>query len=183
MASFYDYLPLLPKVEAGYQKLAKDGGNYNSLGQLVGTNFGISAKTYEKWIKRVPSELDMRSMLKATAIEIYLKWYWNPLKCDAFNNQSVANLLFDHCINAGQPKTVVLLQQVLVYEFRKNIKIDGLIGTQTISAANSVNQELLFEKIKDYREAYYRNEGGTFLSSWLNRLNFFFFKKRKPAQQ
>lgn len=182
MASFYDYVPFLKQVEAGYQNHSGDDGNYNSLNQLVGTNWGISAPIYEKWIKRVPSVTDMKNMQRGTALEIFLKWFWQPLKCDYFTNQSVANIFFDHAINAGNKRAITLLQEVLVNEFNRPIVIDGIIGTQTLSNANSVNQEQLHQKIKEYRKAYYEELGGEFEEGWLNRLRFFFIKK-KPAQK
>lgn len=182
MASFYDYVPFLKQVEGGYQNHPDDDGNYNSLGQLVGTNHGISAPIYEKWIKRVPTVSDMKNMLKGTALEIFLKWFWQPLKCDYFINQSVANIFFDHAINAGNTRAITLLQKVLVDKFNRPMPIDGIIGTLTIGNANSVNQEQLHQKIKEYRKAYYEELGGEFEEGWLNRLRFFFIKK-KPAQK
>ena len=179
MAQFSAYLPLLDKVEGGYQKLASDSGNYNSLGQLVGTNYGISAKTYEAWIGYPPTESDMRAMPKNVAIDIFYNWYWIKMKGDSFKNQSVANIIIDHAVNAGVRTATKLLQKVLNESFYKNIAVDGIIGNQTISATNSVNQEQLHEVIKLEREAYYKSIGGTFLTAWLNRLKGFFLPKKK----
>jgi lysozyme family protein len=33
MANFNLFIPILQKIEGGYQQLSKDRGNYNSLGQ------------------------------------------------------------------------------------------------------------------------------------------------------
>jgi lysozyme family protein len=176
MANFTSYLPILQQVEGGFQKLSGDSGNYNSLGQLVGTNYGISAKVYEIWIKRPPTEADMRNMLKGTAIEIYKAWYWKPMQGDAFKNQSVANLVVDHAVNAGVASAGKLLQRVLVSKFGKSLTIDGKVGTQTMTAVNAVNQTELFNAIKTARIEFYKSIGGEFLQSWLNRLNSFFFR-------
>lgn len=179
MASFKAYLPILENVERGFQKKANDYGNYNSLGQLVGTNYGISAKTYEAWIGFPPTENDMRSMPKDVAIEIFYRWYWLKMKGNDFVNQSVANIIIDHGINAGVVTAIKLLQNVLNSKFYKNIAVDGIIGSQTINATNSVNQEQLHEAIKVARELYYKSIGGSFLSVWKDRLTRFFLPKKK----
>lgn len=178
MANFNSYLPLLEKVEGGFQKLSGDSGNYNSLGQLVGTNWGISAKVYEVWIKRPPTETDMRNMLKGTAIEIYKKWFWQPMLADFYPNQSVANIIVDHAVNAGVSSAGKLLQRVL-NAFGHNLEVDGKVGSETLSAIKSTNQEQLHKKIKQARTDFYRNIGGEFLQGWLNRLNSFFLPKTK----
>jgi lysozyme family protein len=179
MATFQAYLPKLEKVEGGFQKLVKDKGNYNSLNVLVGTNWGISAQTYELWIKRPPTELDIRNMPKSTAINIFKIWYWDKLQADSFKNQSVANLIVDHGVNAGTTTAIKMLQTVLNKDFSFNLKTDGIIGNKTITALNSVNQEVLHQKILQARVDFYKKIGGTFLNAWLNRLSSFFFQENK----
>lgn len=179
MANFYTYLPLLQQVEGGFQKLSNDSGNYNSLGQLVGTNYGIAAPTYEAWIGYPPTEADIRNMDKTEAIEIYKQQYWRPMKADSFINQSVANIIVDHAVNAGVRTAGKLLQRVLNYSFDKNVAIDGVIGSQTLTALNSVNQESLHEAILQARASFYQSIGGPFLQGWLNRLKSFFLPKRQ----
>ena len=177
MADFYKYLPLLSNAEGGFQKHPSDTGNYNSLGQLVGTNYGISAKTYEDFIKRPPTENDMRSMPKSVAIEIYKQNYWHKMKGNFMTNQSVANILIDHGVNAGVGRASRLVQNILKYHFNKNISVDGAIGNETLTALNNVNQYSLFQTIKKERENYYKSLGGVFLDGWLSRLKAFFFQE------
>ncbi|UOB18585.1 glycoside hydrolase family 108 protein [Abyssalbus ytuae] len=178
MANFYSYLPLLLQAEGGYQKHPSDTGNYNSLNQLVGTNYGISAPVYEKWIGYPPSEKDMKNMSKNIAIEIYKAWYWNAVSASSINNQSVANILVDHAVNAGAGSAGKIVQKILVYDFDKKITIDGAIGPQTIKAINSVNPELLHKHILKARENFYENIGGVFKDGWLKRLKKFVYEKK-----
>ncbi len=181
MANFNSYLPLLHKVEGGYQNLAKDRGNYNSLGQNVGTNFGIAATTYESYIKRPPTVVDMKNMTIATANKIYKLWYWDKLKGDNILNQSIANVLVDHGVNAGVPTARFMIQKILKNDFNQNINVDGVVGNNTVAAINSVNQLQLFDKIKSSRLAHYDNIGGSFYQSWVNRLKAFTYTEKKKA--
>lgn len=182
-ASFYTYLPLLEAAEGGYQKLVNDSGNYNSLGQLVGTNYGISAPVYENWIGRPPSEQDMRSITKSMANEIYKAWYWDRIGASLIDNQSIANVIVDHAVNAGVGAAGKLVQRVLNNHFGFNLVVDGVIGPQTRSAINRVDPAILHTKIIEAREQFYRDLGGPWLNVWLNRLKLFVFQKKKLCSQ
>lgn len=173
MAKFELFIPILTKVEGGYQNLIGDSGNYNSLGQRVGTNFGISARFYEDIIGRPPSIADMKAISKSLALSLYREYFWNDIQGDTIQNQSIANLICDHDVNAGERSIALIVQKILKNHFHINIAIDGDIGPQTASAINSVNQNELFNLIKEGRREYYNAIGGQFLQSWLNRLKAF----------
>lgn len=57
--------------ENSYGNGANDIGNFNSKGQMVGTNYDIAAKTYELYLGKAPSVNDMRNMERSTALYIY----------------------------------------------------------------------------------------------------------------
>lgn len=173
------YVPLLLHVEGGYQNMAGDPGNYNSLGQRVGTNKGISARAYESWIKRPPTIADMKAITEEIALVIYRTWYWNALKADFINDQNVANIIVDHAVNAGPVPAGKLLQRALNEEFGKGLVVDGAVGNKTLAAVNSVDGKRLFDKIKAERVEFYNELGGEYLAGWLLRLNAFVYQKKK----
>lgn len=184
MANFNLFIPILSQNEGGYQQLAGDKGNYNSLGQLVGTNHGISAAFYERIINRPPTVTDMKSLTATKANQLYKKYFWDDIQGDALKNQSVANIIADHAVNAGENPIGKMVQTILKNDFNKSIVIDGDIGPKTAALINSVNQQILFDKIKIARSNYYKNIGGQFLTSWLNRLkNFDYSKNDLPSGQ
>mgnify|MGYP002149219617 FL=1 len=119
MASFNTYSGKLLEAEGGYQANPADSGNYNSLGQLVGTNRGISAPVYEDWIGRPPSVTDMKNISLDTALDIYENNYWNVLGCDEMTSQFVAEIVCDHGVNAGPSRAGRIIQTCC------NIFIDG----------------------------------------------------------
>lgn len=181
MASFNLYIPLLTAVEGGYQNLVGDSGNYNSKGERVGTNYGIAAKTYESWIGYPPSIADMKNMTKTIALEIMKSWYWDKVGASKINNQSIAEMIADHAVNAGTGRAAKMVQEVLNKTFGFKLAVDGAIGQQTIAALNSVDQERLHDALKAYRKQYYNGIGGEFLKVWLNRLNRFTYQKKKSC--
>lgn len=184
MASFKLFLPILQKIEGGYQNLSEDKGNFNSLGQLVGTNHGISARFYEGIIRRPPTVADMKAISKAKAEILYKKYFWDAVLADKISNQTVANIIVDHGVNGGESTIAKIVQTILRDYFGKNIKVDGDIGSVTVAALNTVNQELLFQKIKLGRANYYKSLNSSFVSAWLDRVkNFSFSKNDLPSGQ
>lgn len=179
MANFQLFIPLLQKVEGGYQNLSSDPGNFNSLNQRVGTNHGISARFYEGIIKRPPTVADMKNITKIQAQQIYKKYFWDDVQGDIIQNQSVANIIADGAVNGGEGSIGKIVQRILVNQFCKSLSIDGDIGIKTAQAINSVNQLQLFTAIMEGRKNYYTTLGGEFLNGWLNRLKTFVYNEKK----
>lgn len=77
--------------------------------------------------------------------------FWDINSLSNFKNQSLANYVFDIGYGSGPGTAAKHLQKVL------GVTVDGKIGKQTLDKLNTVNQKLVFEKLKEYRTA------------WLNR--------------
>lgn len=178
-ASFEVFKVILAKHEGGYQNLAADTGNYNSLGQRVGTSFGISARFYEGVIGRPPSVADMKAITLEQANRMYKRYFWDAIHGDILINQSVANIIADHAVNGGESAIAKVVQRILVNKFGKKLTIDGDIGLKTAQAINSVDQKQLFEEIKKGRLELYTEIGGEFLRTWTARLASFYFTAEK----
>lgn len=179
MAYFYSYLPLLQQVEGRFQKLPQDPGNFNSRGELVGTNYGISARFYEGLIGRPPTEADMRAITKDQAQKIFLDHFWNAQKADQINSQAMANTIIDHQINAGDG--VRLAQLVLNSRFGYNLSTDNRMGPLTLAALNRVEAARFITIYNEERAKHYRGIGNsTFQSGWLTRLAKFAVDYQRP---
>lgn len=179
MASFDLFKTILARNEGGYQNLVGDSGNYNSRGERVGTNFGISARFYESILKRPPTIADMKALTLTKANQIYKTHFWDAIHGDSLANQSVANIIADHAVNGGESSIAKPVQLILKNKFNKQITIDGDIGVKTAALINSVNQAELFNEIKNARLQAYQNIGGQFLNTWISRLNSFMFSPEK----
>ena len=104
---------LLMKVEGGYVDNPNDKGGK--------TKYGISQKSYPF--------IDIASLTIDKAKEIYKKDYWDRCKCD-FLPDALSVAVFDFAVNSGVKTSIKVLQQAL------GVKADGIIGNQTIGAAN-----------------------------------------------
>lgn len=172
MAEFGPAYLIVADSEGGYQDHSSDSGNYNSLGELVGTNWGISAPVYEEWIGYPPSRGDMLSMPKSTARLIYRTNFWNDIQGDSIVDQGVANILFDGRVNHGRTG-VRIMQRIL------GVPVDGHVGPITLGAINSSDPRWLVGRYKNARREFYHElvennpSYSVFLNGWLNRLSEF----------
>lgn len=156
MASYELFKSSIEEAEGGYQNLKSDPGNYNSLGQRVGTNHGISAKFYEAVRGMAPSVEDMKAISKQEAHILFKNEFWDKVKADNIDSQAVAETLADHAINAGVGTAGKVMQITLNTAFHKNLLVDGKVGRQTLAAMNSVNEKELFQafslaRLEDYK--------------------------------
>jgi lysozyme family protein len=110
--------------------------------------------------------------------EIYWVYYWQPVKGDEFA-YPLALAVFDTGVNMGTVTAVKLLQRAVndLLPQEKWVAVDGKLGSQTISAAKSLDAKALALKLCDRREERYRAivhanaRLAKFLKGWLNRVN------------
>ena len=171
MANFDTAYNRTAQHEGGYQANPNDPGNYNSLGQNVGTNRGISAKMYESWIGRPPTVSDMKNITTATARQIYKARFWDKIRGDELPNQPVADILFDGVVNHGQG--VRLAQEVL------GVPADNAFGPVTFAKLVSTPPATFYTAYRQRRRDYYHQlvaqtpSLGVFLTGWLKRIDSF----------
>lgn len=163
---------LVKNIESGYSNDRRDRGNYYN-GKFIGTNHGISAPLLAEYLDRTPTPKDMKNLSYKTATKIFKENFWDKQNLDNFTNQSIANIIYDGCINQGVPTMRSILRDALE---SNNIKIsddDNIFSIEIIEKANSIEPSKLFESIKKYREKRYK-ESQTYNvhgEGWMNRLD------------
>ena len=109
--------------EGGYTTNAADPGNWTGgragVGELRGTNFGVSAASYP--------DVDIRALTVEGAKEIYRRDYWSRVAGDSLPGP-LALLTFDAAVNNGVGRAALWLQRVA------GVNQDGKIGPGTIAA-------------------------------------------------
>jgi lysozyme family protein len=175
-SSFKESQFLVKGVEKGYSVDKKDRGNYvktKSGKKFVGTNHGISAPILMEYLGRIPTQDDMKNLTYEEALEIYKKQYWTPQNLSLFNNQSIANLIYDGCVNQGIKAMKDIVRAAYIENGMQLGSLENPFQEKWIKIANTLDHQSLFNSIKDGRERRYR-ESITFKthgSGWLNRLN------------
>lgn len=127
--------------EGGFQDDPQDSGNWTggeiNVGELKGTNFGISAAQFP--------DLDIKNLSREDAIKIYIEGYWKTLYSQ-IESQIVANKLADMGVLFGVHTAVKLLQGALADAFQ--ITIDGDFGGATLGAVNQAEETSLLSAYK-----------------------------------
>ncbi len=112
---------------------------------------------------------DIKALAIKNAEDAYYIYFWLPLKLDQLKNDELALQVFDFAINAGKRTAILALQLV------SGCKQDGLIGHQTIDAANTFIDNIA-ERYKKERVFYYKDLAlkkpafTKYLKGWLNRV-------------
>lgn len=149
--------------------LAYEGGYVNHPLDRGGPTYrGITQRTYD--VFRKTTGQPGRSVELASDDEIraiYLADYWMPCNCDSLPDH-LAAAVFDMAVNSGVWNAKITLQNAL------RVRPDGVIGENTIRAANEMPTALLaFMKGRagHYCEIVQERPSQTaFLHGWINRL-------------
>lgn len=133
------------------------------------TNRGITQRKLSE-VRRVAPELNLPSavddLTDAQVAIIYRREYWDRLSCDELP-AGLALAVFDAGVNAGIGRAAKWLQQAL------RVKADGIIGAQTIGAAQAAYRVPLLNEFHARRGFHYMTLDSlddTFGLGWSRRL-------------
>jgi hypothetical protein len=170
-STFEEAQKFVKTAEGGYTDDKNDKGNFiNKNGKkiLIGTNHGISAPVLQEWLGRTPTKQDMIDLTYEEALEIYKKNYWDSQNLSEYQNQSLATLIYDGCVNQGIPTLKNMIKKAAI---NQNLDINNPFNINDIEELNKLDQELLFYDIKELREEKYKKGSKKYIKGWLNRLN------------
>lgn len=178
MSAFDSIVKKTFSFEGGYQNFANDTANYNSLGQLVGTNRGISAIAYEQYLKRPPTVADIKAITEGTAKAVYKKLFWDKVQGDLIKNDSVAHIIFDSHIGSGGTGLQQVRKAINMAAGKTVVSVNSApLTVAEANVINSLNPSIFFNILKDARLAFFQyladskpEKYGMFLKGWNNRL-------------
>jgi lysozyme family protein len=128
--------------------LASEGGYVNHPDDPGGpTNYGITLADARHYWKANATAADVKAMSLDTAKQIYRAHYWNAMSCDALP-AGVDYCAFDYGVNSGVGRSARILQKLV------KVPQDGVIGPQTIAAANKADPTALVKAICNERVAF-----------------------------
>lgn len=170
MASFESAIPFILANEGGFQADPRDSGNYDADGNLIGTNYGISAKVAREYGYEGP----MEDLSLDTAKAIYRDLYWTGL--DQVHSDAVATKLLDFFVNFGRGGGTMIAQRA-ANEFEGiNLAVDGGFGVLTTVAINSIDPGLYMDALIGQASSRYQEiaaadpEKESSLPGWLARV-------------
>ena len=125
------------------------------------TKYGIS--------QRYHPEVDVSRLTETQAIAIYIRDYWNPMRCVDLNSKRLRWKVFDTAVMFGTLRAAVMLQEAV------EVDADGVIGPVTIAAANAMPEDTVLTRmafIQTKRRAYAVVKDTSqvvFLMGWIRR--------------
>ncbi len=164
MADFNLEVEKLLIVEGGYVNDKDDPGGE--------TKFGISKRSYPN--------LNIANLTAAAAKKIYKIDFWDAAGLDKINDQLIAAEIFDSLVNIG-PVVKKWLQKAYnltnYWAGNNDITVDGIIGSQTISAINSApHPERILKTLNGLQFTHYvevvenNPKLKKWFGGWLNRV-------------
>jgi lysozyme family protein len=162
--AFEDIIDGVLKWEAGYQTNTKDSGNFYE-GKLVGTNFGISARTLAEYLGRTPTSEDMQNLTKEEAKKIYKTNYYDRYKIDQLP-EDLKEVAMHSVVMSGN-KGIKDIQQLI------GVEDDGSIGPNTLKALEKqkISSVELKNAILDRYKNSEKSKWDEFGKGWTNRYN------------
>ncbi len=123
------------------------------------TKFGID--------KRSHPDINIKTLTRQKAKEIYYSDYWLPVAADKLKPKT-AWAVVDCGVNCGKGRAIKWLQESV------GTRQDGIIGPLTIKAANELDDTDLARMIVNRREQYYKDLNKQarfkkFYKGWINR--------------
>ena len=170
--NFSTISPIILRHEGGYANRASDKGGP--------TNHGIAWDTWKKYSKEdlgvEPTLENLKKITPEQAEVIYKKRYWDPSGFNDIKDPKLALMSYDWSITSGGAGKQI--QKLLNSQYGQNLKVDGVIGPDTISAMNSIEDSgKLTNSIAEIRKQYYTNltisdpKNLPNLNGWINRVN------------
>lgn len=149
MGSFEAVVEALKTREGGYVNNPRDPG-----GQ---TKYGISKRSY-------PNE-DIPNLTWQRAKQLYHRDFWLACRLDELPAK-LRPMIMDAAVHHGKVKAIKFLQKAL------SVTADGIIGPQTIRAANTQDCNRLVERVAEQRLTFVRNleTYSTFGRGWERRI-------------
>ena len=120
---------------------------------------------------RFPVSLGLEDMVKARA----KKNYWDAIHGDDIQDQDVAQMMFEQVW--GGYGGIKRIQNVINTMYSPPIKVDGGVGTETLTAINNIDSNRLYQGIYEDRKKWIETTGkavnAAAVGGWLSRLERF----------
>lgn len=185
--SVTDSIARVIKEEGGYQNNKNDSGNYFN-GVLMGTKYGITPNAYFDYYKQIPTVDTIKNLTVAQAVPIYKIKFADKIRAGEIANESVRELMMFTIVNSGTGQIKTFKQIMNEIAGKKVVTVNALPFTSSeIKILNALPQDRFFNKLKSYREAFYRAlvqkkpSNQVFLNGWLKRLNSHVYSGKKST--
>lgn len=146
---------------------APNGGYVNDPADPGGeTKWGISKRSYP--------HLDIRNLSREDAYAIYYADWWCRYRIREIEDEQIATKVLDMAVLMG-PDDAGRYLQISLNALGAGLKVDGVIGSKTVGAANAADSRLVLPILRALAAMHFYNEvarwpaSAKFLEGWLKR--------------
>lgn len=191
MADFFEAYGKTMKHEGGYVNDPNDAGGetYKGISRRYNASWPGWAviDNYKEAGENFPEILNQDAELQTSVKIFYKQQYWDRNLLDEFNDQELAEEMFDTGVNMGVSRAAKFLQESLNYlnkneQLYEDIDPDGKIGDETLSALGFIEEHgeipILFKIMNILQGMHYLNymkdspNQERYARGWLNRVQF-----------
>lgn len=143
------------------------------------TNSGITQPTLDKYNADHPDfnfPDKVKELTGEQARQIYDEDYYDERRIGDIENKRIANAIFDMGVMSNFNNVGKIIQETLNHSLNANLKVDGKIGNNTITALNHIPDNKVDDFMHDLKEnriEYLRglSDWGKYGNGWTNRTN------------
>lgn len=159
---FWSYAGILKEIEGGYSNIQGDSGGET-----------VSGITQTKYQEMYGTNKDVKDLTESQWGHIMKTEYWDKMRCDEINNQTVANLIADWAVNSGTGTACKQLSAMLGLDVHYKMKDQAI---EILNDRIENNTEGLINEIAAARRSYYNSiaskpGNAQFLEGWLKRID------------
>lgn len=143
-ATFSRAIPLIVAVEGGYSDRTTDYGGK--------TKYGISQRDFQK--------INIAELSENEAMALLKERYWDAYRISEILDQNIANQAMLLIMNMNPLSAGKIIQLAVNAAGRGilNIKVDGVLGSKSLEAINTLNPSALSDRIRVEACKYYLQE-------------------------
>ena len=176
MAQFHDALNFVLKNEGGIADDPNDNGKTTNKGISLRFLRTLSEEKLRKYgIFETPTSDTVLGLSDDQIIKIYEGEFWDDAPFEKIQGQLLCNRVFDMCVNSGLGTGIKCLQLALKPLLKDEIKVDGILGKETLNAVNSNPESWIITAFRNERAREYKEiceshpEKKRYLNDWLTR--------------
>lgn len=139
------------------------------------TKFGVTLKSYQAFVGREVSPLEIMDLTMGEVKPFYEKMYWDRIRGPSIKDDHNAIAIFDCAVLYGLSAASFMSQQALRASGFMDLKVDGIFGDKSVDALNRLARTQFIPELQhfvlDRIEAIIQNKPSNlrFSKGWTSR--------------
>lgn len=140
------------------------------------SKYGLRSFFIKEYNKKYYTNYTIKSLNEEQGKKIFEEFFYKKYLINGIENENARIIITDTIYNQGIAGIILIQKSINKSLGEEILKIDGVIGAETINALNKIDFETFKKNLKNKRIAYYktRKHFKKYGKGWLNRLDLTF---------